>query len=119
MTAGDPISDALWEKVLADFEADGPHAAFLEHARSAGRLPEAAKRYRSYKNSLREPADERLAAQIDKRIAVIATLAVSELEASRGPRTPSWGRKIVTVIAVFLCLVAMSMLSRAILLALR
>ena len=123
MTAGDPnpdpIGDALWKKVLADFEADGPHAAYLEHSRATGRLPDAAKRYRGYKDSLGESADELTAARIGKRLAAITTLAVSELQASRERRLPGWGRKIFTIIAVFLCLVAMSLLARAILLALR
>ena len=119
MTAGDPIGDDLWEKVLADFEADGPHAAYLEHSRSTGRLPEAAKRYRGYRDSLGDSADELTAARIDRRLAAIATLAVSEMEASREQRTPGWGRKSLTMIAVFLCLTAMSLLARAILMALR
>lgn len=81
----DPVDDAvlsaLWGKVLERFDDDAPHAAFIEHARRSGSLAEAARRYRAHRESLTADADEPSRRQIDRRLAAIALLAMSELRA--------------------------------------
>ncbi len=83
MSADDAVTEALWQKARADFAADEPQRAFIEHCRQSGRLPEAARRYREEK----ERAGAEAAELIHKRLAAIAILAMSELDA--GKRSPA------------------------------
>ncbi|HHH28701.1 MAG TPA: hypothetical protein ENK57_10210, partial [Polyangiaceae bacterium] len=58
MDAADQATfEALWKKVLSDFEGEA-HGKFVQHAQRANLLPEAAKRYRLFKEQLE--ADESL-----------------------------------------------------------
>jgi hypothetical protein len=43
----DPVLEALWDRVVSAWDEDRPHAALLEHALRAQRLPDLAGRYRS------------------------------------------------------------------------
>jgi hypothetical protein len=43
----DPVLEALWERALAAWDDDKPHAALLDHALRAQALPELAGRYRA------------------------------------------------------------------------
>lgn len=90
MDADRAITEALWERVAADWTAEGPHRAFLEHCTRADLLPEAARRYREAKEA--NEADEALRALFDRRLAAIATLAIASLDARRTPPRPPRSR---------------------------
>ena len=48
--SADPILEALWARVVEAWDDDKTHAALLEHALRAQRLPEVAGRYRAMKD---------------------------------------------------------------------
>ena len=50
----DPVLEALWERVLAAWDDEKPHAALLDHALRAQALPELAGRYRALMLTIRE-----------------------------------------------------------------
>lgn len=109
----DAVTDALWKRVCADFESDKAHQAFLTHCQQADALVEAARLYRDHKHTLNEDqADEREA--VDKRLAAIAVLAMSQLDERRSqPRDTSRGTKILTVIAAVLAVASVIALAQA------
>lgn len=47
---GDPVFDALWEKVLASWDDDKLHATLLEYSVTAEKLPDLAGHYRALKD---------------------------------------------------------------------
>ena len=71
------VLDALWSGVINDWEDDSRHTKFLDHARIAGALPEAARRYGRIKE---DPERGDLA---KRRLAAIALLATNDLYATR------------------------------------
>ncbi len=96
------VTDALWDNVLADFEADKAHQAFLTHCRDAGVLPEAARRYREHKNTLNEN-QEAERENVDNRLSAVALLAMSQLDAQRSEPSKR-GKLVLTVVAAVLAL---------------
>lgn len=108
------VAEALWKRVLDDFGSDKAHQAFMTHCREADLLPDAARRYREHKNTLNEGQEEERAA-VDKRLAAVALLAMSQLDARRSPPNTR-GRRILTMIAAAIALG--SLLSLALLYAL-
>lgn len=100
--------EALWKKVLSDFEGEA-HGKFVHHAQRANLLPEAAKRYRLFKeqvtadDSLDEADKKAKLETIDKRLGGIAMLAMAQLDASKTETQPSKAARFFTfVIAAFL-----------------
>jgi hypothetical protein len=75
----DPLLEALWQKARADFRADDPNRAFIEHCRQSQLLPEAARRYREERDRVDEAAREPIA----RRLAAIATIAMAQLDAQK------------------------------------
>jgi hypothetical protein len=73
----DPAFEALWAHVLAHWDDDKAHAAFLEHCQEQDRLLAAAKRYRGLKGSPQHDA------QAERRLAAVAILAMARLDRSR------------------------------------
>ncbi|MEO7097230.1 MAG: hypothetical protein ABI175_28475 [Polyangiales bacterium] len=91
------VFDALWSGVVNDWPSDDRHLKLIEHARSAGALLEAAKRY----GALKDDAERGEMAR--KRLSTIALLATQELLATKSdpkPRTPVW----VVAVGVAVCL---------------
>ena len=75
----DPELEALWKKVLYEWDDERAHGSFLEHCRSTDQLVEAAVRYRGMSHDrARGPAAHR-------RLSSVALLALAQLEASRAP----------------------------------
>lgn len=72
----DAVLEALWAKVIENFDDDAAHQRFLEHCRQSGQLLEAATRYRAHKADTND-------AEIDKRLSAIAIYAMAELESKR------------------------------------
>jgi hypothetical protein len=104
----DPILEALWAKALTTWEDDKVHAALLEQALRAQRLPELAGRYRS----LIDDAEKGQIAK--KRIDGIVTAATTMLFSMKTPRptkTPAW----LLLSALATCLVMLAYLAYAIL----
>lgn len=103
--------EALWKKVLSDFEGDA-HGKFVQHAQRAGLLPEAAKRYRLFKEQVAEDEslddDARTAklALIDKRLGGIAMLAIAQLDASKSEPKPNKAARMFTILVAAMMLAA-------------
>jgi hypothetical protein len=77
MMRADAQLEALWKRVLDDWDSDASHALFLEHCQRTEQLAEAAARY------LGMTGDRVRGPSAQKRLQAVATLAVLALEASR------------------------------------
>jgi hypothetical protein len=108
--------EALWKKVLADFDGDEAHGAFVQHAQRADLLPEAAKRYRLYREQLEQEAKADKLEKIDKRLGGIAMLAMAQLDASKTEPTPSNWRRIFTLVVALMTIAAIVGLFKALML---
>ena len=75
----DAALETLWKHVANHWEDEAAHRAFLEHCRVNDRLVEAAVRYRGMKG------DHARGALAEKKLAAIAALALTRLEAERSP----------------------------------
>ena len=91
----DPILEALWKRVLDDFENGAAHAAFIEHCQTTNQLLEAAVRYRGM------AGDHARGAHAGRKLASIAALAMASLETTRMPERQSM------TLAVRLALIAL------------
>jgi len=104
--------EALWKKVLEDFEGGDAHGKFVQHAQRADLLPDAAKRYRLFKAQVTEDDgldDDDKAAKlelIDKRLGGIAMLAMAQLDANKTEPKPSKAARFFTVLVAALMLAA-------------
>ena len=105
-SADDAIADALWNKLLEDFEEDAPHNAFLEHCRQRGMLPHAAARYRAHKESLDAERDAAACLRCDKRLTAITLVAMAQMDARKTAGTPKRRNPIVLLIAFVSLIVA-------------
>lgn len=75
----DPARVALWKNVLARWDDEQAHTAFLEHCRATDQLVEAAVRYRGM------TGDRDRGETAKKRLQGVTVLALTQLEASRTP----------------------------------
>ena len=82
--AADPLP-GLWQHTLDRWHDERAHDAFLEHCRAAGRLGEAARRYRHTLHSEARQSDEVGREIARRRLAAIGVLALAALESSRVP----------------------------------
>ena len=73
----DAVLEALWKKVLDNWDDDAAHGAFLEHCQSSQQLVEAAVRYRGMKG------DRERGELAEKRLKGVAILAMASLESMR------------------------------------
>ena len=88
----------LWNHVEAAWDDPARHVLFIETARATDGLPEAAARYRLVAEANGARADE-----AKKRLAAIAVLAISGLEARKSPRRtkpPTWLSATVVIVGV-------------------
>lgn len=76
----DPALEALWKKVLDDWDNEAAHGAFLEYCQSSGRLVEAAVRYRGM------AGDHERGPSAEKHLKSVLALAMAQLETLRSPR---------------------------------
>ncbi len=76
----DPILEALWDRALVAWDDDKVHAALLDHALRAQRLPDLAGRYRAVSE---DPARGPLAT---KKIDAIVVAATQSLFAMKTPK---------------------------------
>lgn len=76
----DAIFEALWGRAVEAWDDDKPHAAVLQHALEAQRLPDLAGRYRKIKET-----DEARAARAQKKIDGIVVAATQLLMATKTP----------------------------------
>ena len=75
----DPALEALWKRVVDDWDNDAAHGAFLEHCQTTDQLLEAAVRYRGMAGDrVRGPSAQ-------KRLGAVATLSIARLETMRTP----------------------------------
>ncbi len=103
--------ESLWQRVLAEWDDDKVHNAFLEYARSRFLLPEAGARYRKVKED-----DPSRAEFVDKKLAALMTLALTLLETERRepPKgTPRW----LTFVTFAICLGLLMVLAKRVFLA--
>lgn len=73
----DPALEAMWKKVIDDWENDRAHEAFLRHCQSTDQLLEAAVRYRGM------TGDRNRGPTAEKRLKGVAVLAMARLESQR------------------------------------
>ena len=85
-SASAAITEALWRKVLDDFDNDEVHAKFIQHCNAIGELALAAKRYREHKDGLSEDTDDATRELVDKRLEAVALLAVAQLDVQRSDK---------------------------------
>jgi len=85
----DPRLDELWQDVLAAWQDDAAHAAFLDHCRAENQLGAAAARYREeVKKASAYREDTTRVETAQKRLNAVALLAVIELDATRSEPAP-------------------------------
>jgi hypothetical protein len=77
----DATFEALWKRVLDDWDDDRPHAALLEHAVRTAMLPELAGRYRALS------ADAKRGERAKKKMEAVVIAATHMLVSQKTPRT--------------------------------
>jgi hypothetical protein len=77
--SADPVLEALWKRVVDAWDDDKAHAALLEHALRAERLPDLAGRYRALKD------DPEKGARAQKKLDGIVVAATQTLFAMKTP----------------------------------
>ena len=100
----DPALEALWKNVLARWEDDKAHGAFLEHCQNTDQLVEAAVRYRGM------AGDHERGAAAEKRLQGVAILAMAKLESTRTTRTQGRSRLGSVVLIVFFLAASVALL---------
>lgn len=105
----DEALEALWGRVLAEWNEPKTHAALLEYALMAQRLPQIAALYRELKD---DPEKGEVAA---KRLEGVAIAATHLLMSTASPRTKTTAPAVITVIAAILAFAALTWLARAVL----
>jgi hypothetical protein len=106
--------EALWQQVLARWDQEAPHTAFLEACRARGALAEAARCYREVADDAAY-AETRVA-EARKRLAAIAIIAVAELDATRTRRPArSELRRVIEVVVVLVLTAAVCLFAHAML----
>jgi hypothetical protein len=91
------LEELLWQRVLDDFAAEERHRRFIEHCRDAGRLPEAAGRYRRY----RDQASASDHAAIDRQLAAITAIALASLDHTPRERRHTGARLLPLAVLLF------------------
>ena len=91
----DPVLEALWKKVLDDWQNDATHGSFLEYCQKSDQLLEAAVRYRGM------AGDRTRGPSADKRLAAISLLALTRLESARTPPRSSMSKTTTMVLVLF------------------
>lgn len=89
--------DPTWEKVLAEWERPAAHDAFLGAMAAAGRLGDAAARYRVLRD---DPVRGETAR---KRLGAVAILAEQALAATMDRPEPARFRRRLAVVAAIVC----------------
>lgn len=87
--------EALWKRVVEDWDDERAHGAFLQHCKEHEILAEAATRYAGMRG------DRERGANAQKRVEAVSVLAANALYATRTEatlRVPSW---LVVSAAVF------------------
>lgn len=103
MNGDDDVLDALWERVIEDWDNPKSHDAFLQMAVDRGALGQAAHWYRTQieNEDRRELAEKKLKASV-----LIATQAMEASKTVRSVQTPRW----VVVAAASVCVLAVGLL---------
>ena len=96
--SADPAIDALWKRVLDNWDDDGVHGAFLEYCERTDCLVEAAVRYRGM------AADRQRSEAAQTRLRAISVIAFAKLEAARTPQRQA--RRHATRVLGFVLLLA-------------
>ena len=111
----DPVGEALWAKVLEQWDDDARHAAFIAHCRIQRDLGAAARRYRTIADgdeAYRSQADR--ATDAKKRLGGITTLALLEMQASATtPEEAARPKRWLGIVAVGFALLSAMIAVRA------
>lgn len=102
----DPVLDALWDRVVAAWDDDKPHAALLEHALRSQGLPEIAGRYRSLVD------DAQRGPVAKKKLELIVLTATQSLMAMKTPK-PAKIPLSITLSAFGVCVLLLGWLAWA------
>jgi hypothetical protein len=96
--------DALWEKVLENWDDEKRHAAALQFALTTEQLADLAGRYRTLEN------DEKKGTLAKKKIDAIVASAIAMLQSMKTPPPPK-SNKVLTFAAAMLAAVVFSYLA--------
>ncbi|HEX7671670.1 MAG TPA: hypothetical protein VF395_18885 [Polyangiaceae bacterium] len=91
----DPALEALWKRVLDEWEDDRAHGAFMEYCQKNDDLLEGAVRYRGMSG------DHVRGESAERRLKAIALLAIAGLESQRTPEKPGVSDVTRIVLVVF------------------
>ncbi len=97
----DPAFEALWKQVVARWDQEASHRAFLEYGLRSDQLVEAARRYRSAEREASK------AAAASQQLKAISVLALTKLESARTPRHRA-NRRAATLLGMVLLLTALA-----------
>jgi hypothetical protein len=101
----DPTLEALWKRVIDEWEDDARHAAFLDYCQKSDRLVDAAVRYRGM-------AGDRERAQVsEKKLKAVALLAMTRLEVTRVAERRSPSRALSYLLIAFFVVATIGLLA--------
>ena len=112
----DPVLEALWARVIEAWDDERSHAALLDHAIRAQRLPVIAARYRRLADDGDGDGDEKKASIAKKQLDAIVQRAADALLSIRMPRPPKGGATPlpITLSAFGVCLFLLAWLAYAV-----
>jgi hypothetical protein len=84
----DAVLEALWKRVLQNWESDDAHAHFLEHCRMHSALAQAAARYRGMSG------DRERGPVARQKLEGVAALALASLESARSSQPKGTSRAL-------------------------
>jgi hypothetical protein len=90
----DPVLEALWKKVIDDWDTDASHGQFLQHCQATEQLAEAASRYAKMRG------DRERGESAKKKLEAVALLATSSLVATRTERVPGLPRWFTVAVLI-------------------
>ena len=106
----DPLLEALWERCLAAWDDDKPHAAILEHALREQRLPDLAGRYRALVDDAEKGA--RAKKKLDGIVAAATQMLMSMKTPARTKIPWQWTATFGLICAVLLFWLALRVFAR-------
>lgn len=105
ITGTDPVLEALWKRVVDEWENEERHAAFLDYCQGNERLVEAAVRYRGM------AGDRTRSESAEKKLRAVALLAMTKLEVSRTTERPGSGHSASYVLIAGFVLATIGLLA--------
>lgn len=101
----DPTLEALWKRVLDDWDDEARHSAFLDYCQQTERLVDAAVRYRGM-------TGDRTRAEIaEKKLKTVTLLAMARLEVARRSDRGAAPRRLGYALLAFFVVATLGLLA--------